>query len=103
MNITANHNLPIFTGFERPTHPRGSSADAQPKQTANHSLANQIVQSQLNIAGTVSSSQRVRPTINAQPVFDQNLTHRGAQAKDVYQDVELSNEAELMPRLNVVA
>ncbi len=103
MNITPHHNLPISTGFERPGHKRGPTTGQPQKQPANNPLASQIVQSQFNATGNVSSTQRIRPTVNAQPMFDQNLTHRGAEAKNVYQGVELSSEAELMPRLSVIA
>lgn len=103
MNISSNNNLPISTGFSRPRDSRGTSADPQQKQASTPSQANLTLPSQLNTAANIASSQRVRPTVHAQPVLDQNLTHRGAQAKDVYQEVELSSEAELMPRLNILA
>jgi len=66
--------------FSRPRDSRGTSADPQQKQASTPSQANLTL-----------------------PMLDQNLTHRGAQAKDVYQEVELSSEAELMPRLNILA
>ncbi|VAW93520.1 hypothetical protein MNBD_GAMMA21-1912 [hydrothermal vent metagenome] len=99
MNISSNNNLLISTGFSRPRDSRGTSADPQQKQASSPSQANLT----LNTAANIASSQRVRPTVHAQPMLDQNLTHRGAQAKDVYQEVELSSEAELMPRLNILA
>ena len=103
MNITPHNNLPISTGFERPHHRRDASTGQQQKQPANNPLPSQIVQTQFNATSNVASTQRIRSTVNAQAMFDQNLTHQGAQAKDVYQGIELSDEAELMPRLNVVA
>ncbi len=107
MNITPHNNLPISAGFQTPSRQRGSSADQQQKSSTNNPLQSQIVQSQFNATGNaatnLAASQRIRPTISAQPMLDQNLTHRGAQAKNVYQGVELSSEAELMPRLNVIA
>ena len=103
MNITSHNNLPITTGFDRPRQQRGASAEQQRKQPANNSLQSQIVQSQFNATSNVAGTQRIRPTVSAQAMSDQNLTHRGAQAKDVYQGIELTSDAELMPRLNVVA
>ena len=103
MNITADNNPLISMGLTRPREAHSTAADPQQKQASTLAQTSQTMPTQLNAADNVTDSQRVKPTIHAQATLDQNLTHRGAQAKDVYQEVELSSEAELMPRLNITA
>jgi len=103
MNITPQINLPISAG-SNPNQQRAAAPDLQRStQLTSPSQTSLILQSQFNATGNIADSQKIQPTINAQPVSDQNLTHQGSQAKNMYQEVELSNEAELMPRLSVIA
>jgi hypothetical protein len=97
MQIPSSSNLPIITGYSPQTPARPS-----PSPPPANSAANQTATSQPT-GQAVAALQRVRPTIQVQPLYDQSLTYRGEQARRTYQNVEMGGEVELMHRLDETA
>ena len=103
MQINGHNNLPITTGYDRAQRQPQATADSdrEPRRDLNPApIANQIVQSQFAPATLYPRS--VRPALNAQPMFNQQLTQSGEQARQAYQDTALAGEAELANRLDVI-
>lgn len=94
MQISSNHSLAIIPGYA-PERPLRHANREQPAHS----------QAQANIEARRASPVIVlqRQPIRAQPLFHQNLTHRGEQAARTYRDVEFGGEAELMSRLDETA
>ena len=99
MQINSSNNLPIITGYEPQRQRR---QQRQPEQVEQERVAtnNQIVAAQFPPAST--TTQRVRPTVNAQPLYNQQLTQSGEQAQRAYHDVAMAGEVELAHRLDVI-
>lgn len=103
MQINGHNNLPITTGFDRSQRQSQAKANSdreQPRHSPPVPLGTQIVQSQF--APTELYTRSVRPALNAQPMFNQQLTQSGEQARQAYQDTALAGEAELANRLDVI-
>ncbi len=93
MYIGSPHNLPIITVGSNPP----DSSRAQHKHSQHNTQPAAV-----NATPSVTTApHQTRRTINVQPMFDQNLTHRGEQARRAYQGTELNGEAELLNRLDV--
>ena len=95
MQISSSYNLPVTTGYAR----QDSSRQPQlaPKQAIADAKQAVAASPQAQVIG---QQQKVRPTIQVQPLFDQSLTYRGEQARRAYQNVEMGGEVELMQRLD---
>jgi len=108
MQINSTNNLPIIAGFNRPTRHNQQNTHQESNHTSSNDraqrnqepLEGQIVQSQFGAAGP--GTQRVGPTVNAQPLFDQQLTQSGERARRAYQNTELAGDVELANRLDVI-
>ena len=103
MQINGHNNLLITTGFDhsrQQPQAKSKSDREQPQHSPPTPLGTHIVQSQFAPSNLYSRS--VRPTLNAQPMFDQQLTQSGERARQAYQDTALAGEAELANRLDVV-
>lgn len=102
MQINTTNNLPIITGFDRrPQQQSNASRESgQKRQSSSLPLQGQIVQSQLAPGSLYARS--TRPPLNAQPMFNQQLTQSGEQARQTYQNIAQAGEAELANRLDVV-
>ena len=107
MQINSHNSLPLITGND---HQRLRQSSRQQKADEEHEhsskriaapLDGQIVQSQFSASELTARS--VRPAVNAQPLFNQQLTQRGEQAQRAYQNIELAGEVELTNRLDVLA
>ena len=100
MQINSPISLPITTGYDRPRRQQ-QSVDNQrerPAQNQTTPVEQQIVQSQYGL----NSTQRIRPTVNAQPLFNQQLSQTGEQARRTYEDIALAGDVELANRLDVI-
>jgi len=91
-------NHTAIAGFDRPE----ISLPSQ-QERLNPSSQNQRPKQITEAQYTSHSSQYIRQSPRTHALQDQNLSHQGSLAKESYQEIEQSNEAELMPRLNVVA
>ena len=90
-------------GYERPNRQRQQSSNEDSERqraTTQTTLEGQIVQS--HYATVTLNTRSVRPAVNAQPMFDQNLTQSGEQARRAYQATALAGDVELANRLDVV-
>lgn len=103
MQINSSNSLPILTGFNRPSQRNQQNTPQENNRSTQRTqepLEGQIVQSQFASTGLTTHS--VRPTSNTQPLFDQQLTQSGEQARHAYQSNELAGEVELANRLDVI-
>jgi hypothetical protein len=98
MQINTGNNLPIIADYNR--HQRSNLNREQPRQSRPSTDELPIIQPQNN---QINSVQRVRPTVNATPIDDQQLSQTGEQARRLYQDIALAgNDVELAHRLDVI-
>jgi hypothetical protein len=100
MQINPYNSLPIITGYDRPRRQQQQTDHSQDKKTQQLPVPveQDIIQSQYDMAST----QRIRPTVNAQPLFNQQLSQTGEQARRTYEDIALSGDIELANRLDVI-
>ena len=98
MQINSGNNLPIIADYNR--HQRSRLNREQPRQSRPAADEQPLFQPQNN---QFNSVQRVRPTVNATPIYDQRLSQTGEQARRLYQDIALAgNDVELAHRLDIV-
>jgi hypothetical protein len=98
MQINTGNNLPIIADYSRRQHTQlNREQSRQPRPATEQQQIALLHNNQFN------SMQRVRPNVNAQPVFNQQLTPTGEQARRLYQDIALAgNDVELANRLDVI-
>jgi len=104
MQINTHNSFPITTGFEHPQRQAQQKPNEEREQAANRpaaALEGQIVQSQFSPSAL--NTRSVRPAVNVQPLFNQQLTQRGEQAQRAYQNTALAGEVELANRLDELA
>ncbi|MGD8784219.1 MAG: hypothetical protein PVG75_07260 [Thioalkalispiraceae bacterium] len=100
MQINTHHNLPIIAGYDRAQQQRRHRPDPEAvDQTRSEPIREQLIVSQYSSA--TLDAQRVRQTVDAQPMFNQQLSQPGEMARRTYQVVALAGEAELTNRLDV--
>ena len=94
MQISSQYPLVIYSDPYRSQSQSNRQASAQQPEAT-------VAPLDAAVTGTLSET-RVRPTPQAQPSFDQQLSYRGQQARNHYQDVALSGEVDLVNRLDVI-
>ncbi len=105
MQLNTHNNLTVIAGYE-PAHrpqPHRTHQDREDDHPANRPLTpleGQILPSQ---GFSESTTARVRQTNNSQPLFDQQLTQSGEQARRAYQTTALTGDVELTNRLDEIA
>ena len=95
MQISSSHNLPITTGYRQGDSARPAPAPQQAIARAQQAAAASPEVQLVNRQAPIPASRQ------AQPLFDQALTHRGEQARRAYENTETGGDMELMHRLDV--
>ena len=97
MQIPSNHSLAIIGAYYSPEQRQASNqSQQQAEQQQQTNQQQQIIKSQYS--AEASAYRGNKRFTNLQ---EQNLSHRGQQAQNIYQDIEMAGEAELLGRLDV--